>query len=454
MATQVSAGTLVGAIGVHYAIGVSFVFAWVGIWFGWLFSARYVAPQLRSFGGVTIPEFLGERLDAGADGDRIQGLAALLVAGIYLVFTSAQYVAGSVVLETTFGVRPVFGMAVLAVVALLYTTAGGMRASVLTDLLLAVFLIGGLIVATIVGLQRLGGFAGVQTEVLSTDPSLLNLNVTSVDIVGFALAFGLSLSVAPYEVSRVYAMRDQATVRLAIGGSLALQAVVACCVAILGLIARVEFPGLTNPDAAVVRLVTAYFGPVVGILLLLGVVAAVVSTVDSILLVSSSAIAYDLYESVIVADEESGRSACTTDSLSNELARWPTAVRKRIGSLTTDSNTQTHRVARLATVASALLPLGLALNSDLFGGIVQLIVVLYAALVAGALFVPVVLGIHWSGLTGEGALAGMAVGTIAVFGWHLWVATTLLSGPATAVPPVVVGVASSFVATIGVSIRT
>ena len=55
-ATQISAGTLVGTVGRHYATGVSWVWVWPGVWCGWVISAVFVGPKLREFGAVTIPE--------------------------------------------------------------------------------------------------------------------------------------------------------------------------------------------------------------------------------------------------------------------------------------------------------------------------------------------------------------------------------------------------------------
>jgi Na+/proline symporter len=101
-------------------------------------------------------------------------------------------------------------------------------------------------------------------------------------------------------------------------------------------------------------------------------------------------------------------------------------------------------VFRAGTVLSGLVPLVLAINSGRLGGLVQLIVVLYAALVAGALFVPVLLGIHRNDVPGEGIVAGMIVGTASVFAWHVFVAApSALTAGVSAVPPVAVGVASN-----------
>jgi len=426
-ATQMSAGTFVGTVGIHYAVGVSFLAIWPGLWLGWLFSMVYIAPQLRRTDRVTVPGFLAARFDGdGADGRRVRALVATLVAAVYLVYTAAQYVAGAVVLDTILGVPPLWGATAIAMLALAYTTVGGMRASVRSDAVQAGLMLAGLVAAVAVGLWDVGGPTVLYRQAVAVDPALFGWGMSPADIVGFALAFGLGMAVAPYEVSRVYAMEDPDTVRRAIKGSIGIQAVVAVSVAVLGLVARVQFPSLSTPDAAVAVLAESLLGPVVGGLLLLGVVAAVLSTIDSVLLVSSSALAYDLYAAVF------------RPSGGLDLPYWDDDV---------------LAVARVGTVVVAVLPLIVALRPSLVGGLVQVIVALYAALVAGTLFAPVVLGIHWDGATAGGAVAGVVLGCVAVTAWHgLTSVTGTVGGPLAAVPPVAAGVVVSTTAVVACSL--
>jgi SSS family solute:Na+ symporter/sodium/proline symporter len=242
-ATQLSAGTFVGTVGIHYAFGISFLAIWPGIWLGWLASMWFVAPQLRRFGGVTIPEFVATRFSAdGADGRRVRALVAVLIAAIYLVYTAAQYLAGAVVLETILGVPRLWGTALLAVLVLGYTVTGGMRASVLSDAVQVLLMVVGLVAAVAVGLSHVGGFDDLLRGAEAIDPTLLGWGMAPVDVAGFALAFGLGIVAAPYEMSRIYAMKSPETVVTAIKGAVCIQALVAVCVALLGLIARVTMP--------------------------------------------------------------------------------------------------------------------------------------------------------------------------------------------------------------------
>jgi SSS family solute:Na+ symporter/sodium/proline symporter len=207
---------------------------------------------------------------------------------------------------------------------------------------------------------------------------------------------------------------------------LQLQAIVAVCVVVLGLLARVTYPALSTPDAAIATLAESFFGPVVGGILLLAVLAAILSTVDSIVLVSSSALAYDLY--VALLRPVGGIDGVEDDALA---------------------------VSRLTTVLVTVVPLALAVRPAMLGGLIQLIVALYSALIAGALLVPVVFGLHWERARTPAAIAGVLVGTAAVAGWHLLTdATATLGPPVSVLPPVVVGVGASALVVVAGSLRS
>jgi SSS family transporter len=415
-ATQVSAGTLIGTVGIHYTVGVGFGLIWLGIWAGWLCSMLFVAPPLRAAGGYTVSNYLATRFGTG--NGHVRALAAVFVAAIYLVYTTAQYVAGGILLQAIFGLEQFVGMSLLMVFALSYTVVGGMRFSVYSDVIQVAVLVGGVAVAATVGVLDVGGLGALASEASRIDPKLLSLSGAPALTLGLAMSFGFGITVAPFELSRVYAMRDPATVRRAIPLSVLIQAVIAVCIATLGLLARVRFPELANPDAAVTALALDLFGPVVGSLLLLAVVAAILSTVDSVLLVTSAAVSSDLYAKALPA----------------------------LGLLeAAPDRTRLVRVGQAATVLAAVAPLVLALFSGWLGGLVQLIVALYTSLLAGALFVPVVGGLHWSGATKAGALGGMVGGFCAVALWQfLRTASVLPVGQA--VDPVVPGLLCSLVA--------
>src|SRR6478736_8320081 len=98
-ATQISAGTFVGTLGRHYLTGVSWIWAWFGVWAGWLTSALFVAPKLRRFGALTVADYVGTRF--ASEGART--LAAALIIVCYSILLTAQFQAIGEIASAVFG---------------------------------------------------------------------------------------------------------------------------------------------------------------------------------------------------------------------------------------------------------------------------------------------------------------------------------------------------------------
>jgi SSS family transporter len=386
-ATQMSAGTFVGAFGIHYLFGAGFIWVWTGLWTGWLVTLILVAPQMRRLGKMTVPDYLAARYaDDGADGDYVRALAAALIVVVYTVFLTAQLTAGGLVFRAVFAVPETVGIAAMVVVSIAYTMIGGMRASVLTDFLQAAVMLGGLLVAVPLALQTVGGLSNLESILRSIDPSLVGQSFSGNDIAGFFIAFALVRVASPRAVSRFYAMRDERTVRRSIVVCIGIQTIVAVSVAVLGLSTRTMFPELGTPDLASVMMGLRLLDPILGGLFIAAILSATLSTVDSIVIVSASAIAHDIYGKLLN----------------------PSA-----------SERQKLRANRLAVLVVGIVPLTLALNRELVGGLVQFIAILQASMMASTFFAPFLLGLHWKRANTPGSVAGMVSGFVTVVVWHL-----------------------------------
>jgi len=424
-ATQMSGGTFVGAFGIHYLFGVGFIWVWTGLWTGWLVTLLFVAPQMRSFGKLTVPDYLAERYtDDGADGDYVRALGAVLIVAVYTVFLTAQLTAGGLVFRAVLGIPERIGFTAMAVVAIGYTMVGGMRASVLTDFLQTLTMVVALVVAVPLAIWVVGGLSTLGAMLGSLDPSLVGRSFSRNDLFGFFLAFTLVRAASPRAVTRFYAIQDERTVRRSIVVSVAIQGVVAVSIAVLGLATRVLFPELATPDVASAVLGIHLLGPVLGALFVAAILSAVLSTVDSIMLVCSGALAHDIYSELL------------NPSATERQKLWAN---------------------RLAVVLVGTLPLGFALNRGLVGGLVQFIAILQASMMGGTFFVPFLGGLHWRRANTPGSVAGMLAGFATVVVWHVgtdvygFVPQTV---DASVGDPVVPGVVASFVAFLVVTLAT
>jgi SSS family transporter len=407
-ATQMSAGTFVGTIGVHYLTGVSFIYIWIGLWMGWLVSLVFVAPQMRRFGEITVPDFVAVRFgDDGSGGDRMRAFSALLIVVAYTVYISAQYTGAGLIFQSIFGVSTEVGMAIMVAIIIAYTAFGGMRASALSDFVQIIIMTVGAIIAIPILLGNVGGVGQLEAMLTSLNPAYIGWAFTPLEVGTIALAFGFGMLGAPYEIVRIYSMRDEQTVRYAIGTTLIFQILIATGVAIVGMSMRVLYPQLTSPDLASVIMSIDVLGPILGALVIGAVLSAMLSTVDSIMIVSGGAIAHDIY---------------------SELLNPEASERRKLWA------------NRLAVIFVGIVPFFLALYGDALGGLVQFIVLLQAAIIGATFSMPLLLGLHWDRMNTPGTFIGMVLGFASVLVWHFGTDAGVITGILAQIDPVVPGV--------------
>ena len=194
-------------------------------------------------------------------------------------------------------------------------------------------------------------------------------------------------------------MRDMPTIRRGVLMAIVVATGLNLLVFILALASIVLFPDLPSGDQAMPKLIATALPPFLGAILLASITAAMMSTVDSLLIVAGAALSKDIYQSLLGKERVDERRRLWID--------------------------------RLGIVVVGITPVLLLLAGIGAGELVQFIVLLFSALMAACFFVPVVAGVYWRRATREGAIAAMLGGLAATFVWKLW-------GPA-AVDPVVPG---------------
>jgi SSS family transporter len=376
-ATQISAGTFVGTLGRHYSTGVSWVWVWPGLWLGWLISALFVAPKLRRFGAMTVPDFVAARF--GSEKARL--LASLLIVLPYTIYLTAQYQAAGEIFGALFGTPALVAMGIIIISTVFYTVSGGVRSSSYVEFLQTLVMAGALIVAVPLLLVRAGGVELIGQALSSLDGRLTGWWYGPRDLLAFSLAFGLAIAAAPYQLTRFYSMRDVATVRLSIGVAFLFQALIGGSVFLLGLSMRSLFPALASEDQASAVMALEVLSPVVGSLFLVALISAIMSTCNSILVVVAGSLSHDVYGRFIKRDA---------------------------------SDRRLISVGRLAVVVVALLPIPFALAKF---DTVQTIVVEQSKFIASFFFVPLVFGLNWRRGNAAGAVSAMLGGLLACALW-------------------------------------
>jgi SSS family transporter len=410
-ATQISAGTFVGTLGRHYLTGVSWTWIWFGLWAGWIVSAVFVAPKLRRFGALTVADYVGKRF--ASEGART--LTAALIILTYTIYLTAQFQAVGEIASAIFGVRPIVAMLALLASTGFYTALGGVRSSSYIEFFQTLIMVLALLFALPVVLSHTGGLTALGEYVGSIEPRTTGWWFNARDLFAFSMAFALAAAAAPYEMTRYFSMRDVSTVRKAIGISMVVQLLIGASVMILGIGMRGLFPYLPSADQASSIMASSVMPPLLGALFLVAMMSAIMSTVNSILLVTGGAFAHDLYKRLVN----------------------PAATEQRL-----------LLVNRISIVVLGLVPFWFATRK--FGD-VQAIVVEQAKFIASFFFVPVVIGLNWRRGTKEGAIWSMVAGFL---GCLVWTFTLQRSFARHGIDAAEVGVALSLITFVLVSRAT
>lgn len=389
-ASDMSGWLLMGLPGALYVGGV--VESWIaigltlGAWLNW----TYVAPRLRTYtevasNSITIPSFLDNRLH---DQRHLLRWASGLIILIYFTFyVSSGMVAGGVFFASSFGMDYRLGMVLVAGITVVYTLIGGFLAVSYTDFVQGIMMVAALVMVPVAGVIALGGPGAVVSAVHEVDASFWSLLGGSATVIGVisSLAWGLGYFGQPHIIVRFMAIRDasEAKAGRAIGIGWMLFAVLgAMATAVVGVARYHRDKGaLKDPEAVFISLGQLLFHPLVAGFMLAAILAAIMSTISSQLLVTSSALIEDLYGAV---------------------------ARRRV------SGNRLVMYSRMAVFAIAVVAAVLAWEQN--DTILDLVAFAWAGF--GASFGPtVLLSLYWRGLTATGAFAGMVTGAVVVMIW-------------------------------------
>ena len=381
-ATHTSAGTFVGTIGVMYTAGWSFGWVLLSIPLSYWFMVAVLAPRFTKQKELTIPAFIETRYY----GKGIRGLAAGIILIAAVVYIQAQIVAGGLIANTVFGVPTAWGMVAFTAILLLYTVVGGMVAVVYTDAFQLVVMALGAVFSVPLALRQVDGLGGLMTLVESAHPLVFTFETLPATLLfTMGISFFLGGIATPEKLIRLYAMKDMRTIRRGILFAIVMILSLNLLVFVLALAAIVLFPTLPTGDLAMPMVATAVLPATLGAIMLAAITAAMMSTVDSLLIVAGSALSVDIYQNLI-------------------NPRAPPERRMWVG--------------RMGILVVGSVPVLLLLSGVGEGELVQFIVLLFTALMAAAFLMPVVGGVFWRRATKEGAAASMVGGVTATFLWE------------------------------------
>ncbi|MFQ5877711.1 MAG: sodium/proline symporter [Acidobacteriota bacterium] len=306
-ATGESAWLLLGLTGMGYLVGIHALWITLGEVLGvavaWACVARPFKEYTDRYDSVTVPDYLESRLRDRRHVLRV--VSAAIVFSMVMAYTAAQLTASGKAFGSFLGLDYRWGVLIGAAVVLYYTGVGGFKAVAYSDLLQGVLMFGCLLTLPIVGIAAAGGWSRLMEGLAAADPALLTpmgpLGLTP-EGVASALGFvgiGLAFLGSPQLLTRFMAARDQG--QIVKGGLLAVPCMIVFDLgAVLsGFAGRVLFPGLDDHETILPVMSSELFPSVFTGLFLVVVLAAIMSTVDSLLILASSALIRDVVQKIL-----------------------------------------------------------------------------------------------------------------------------------------------------------
>lgn len=386
-ASDMSGWLLLGLPGAIYLSGVSEVWIGVGLVIGAYCNWLFVSQRLRVYSehaknSLTLPDYFENRFN---DETRVLRIVSAIVILLFFTFyTASGLVGGAILFETSFGLDYSTALISGAFIIVAYTFVGGFLAVSWTDAIQAVLMLAALIIAPLAVFNGNEGADSVwqKIELVNPENTKFFSNLTFVGLLSL-LAWGLGYVGQPHILARFMAAEDTKKLVSARRIAMCWMLLVLFGSVATGLagIAYFELQPLENPETVFITLSQQLFNPWVAGVITAAILSAIMSTIDSQLLVSSSVISEDFYRVFI----------------------RPEATEKEL-----------LLVSRSAVIAIALLALFIASNRE--SRVLDLVSYAWAGF--GASFGPVIVfSLFWRKMTALSAIVGMVVGAITVVLW-------------------------------------
>jgi SSS family transporter len=385
-ATFASTNSYIGHAGKGYEYGLPWMVMAVFIVLFTYLSWTMVAPRLRRFtshwDALTLPDYLESRF--GGDNRLLRTAAAIVILLSSLLYLVAIFKGAGNLFERFLRIPYEGAVGLTLIIVMLYTSIGGFVSVVRTDVVQGVLMILGSTTIFYFVFNAAGGVDALPALARAPDTEhlfTLSAGIPFVVLLGIALSGSLKLLVDPRQVSRFYALKDQHSVRVGLWVAVVGIALIQLCLFPVGILARALLDGVVDTDMVIPTLINdrAVFPLGVADFLVVAMVAAAMSSMDSVLLVAASVLYKDVVETI-----------------------HPTA----------------HPLTwtRIGVVGFSALAALLALDPP--GGIVE-ITIFSGSLYAVCFFPAILFGLHWQRGTASGTLASMVAGVTVLLVWML-----------------------------------
>lgn len=380
-ATIISTASIVGYLGYYYQVGWAGWWNWTGTAITSLVAAAWFAEKIRSFGQVTLPDFLEARY--GRVHSLIAG-ALILVAMVF--FTCAQLAGASAVVTTATGLGRTPAIVIIGAVFIVFTVLGGMESVAWTDTFCSLVILVGVWILMAKVVSMAGGVVNIHRTLAQTKPGMLDPFGGGAVPLGVAISWTVTWGVgnfgAPQFITRFYAAKDAKNAALSQGYTGMALLAFYLPVMLIALASSILFPGIKVADTVTPTIIKNVLNPWLGGILMASILAAAISTADSVLLLGGTTFVRDLYQ---------------------KLSSKPV------------SSAQLLRLSRIVTL---IIGAAAILSTIYIESGVMWIQANMVGIMGSTLAVVVLAGFAWKRANSQGALAAMLVGLLTAAIWY------------------------------------
>lgn len=390
--TYTSASSFIGGPGIAYSLGLGWVllsmiqvptaFLTLGV------LGRRLSEFSHKTGALTVSQYLYHRYKSNL----LVALTSLLMIVFFIAIMLAQFIGGARLFQAITGLPYASGLVIFCITVGIYTTIGGFRAVVLTDIIQGIVMLGASFAILFGVINAGGGITAIVERLGAIDPGLLrptgaNNSIPVPMLFSFWVLVGIGVLGLPQTTQKCLAFRDDKSLRRAMIYGTVVIGIILLATHLAGALGRGVLPDLPAGDLIMPTLIIRLMPPALAGLFAAGVLSAIMSTVSSMLIIASATLFRDVYIAWHLKGDVQKAS--------------PEFARKASLGLT--------GLLGIVVFILALEPPDLLawINLFAFGGL------------EATFFWPILLGLLWKGANRSGAFCSIAVGVICFIGMNV-----------------------------------
>ena len=305
-ATGESGWLLLGLTGMGYAVG-AYAF-WVvlgevvGISLAWILISRRLKRFADKTDSITLPDVLAARFDD--EHHVLRRISVLIILVMVMTYVAAQMVATGKAFDGFTDLNYAWGVAVGSTIIIAYTLVGGFKAVAWTDLIQGILMLLGLIILPVISIKAGGGWDAISAKLMAQDPGLLSpwgpegkSTLAIIGVISF-LAIGVPFMGVPQLMVRFMSARSEKSLVPAMSISVLVIFLFDVGAVLTGMAGRALYPNLEDPESILPVMSNAMLPEWMAGIMMVVVLAAIMSTVDSLLILASSTVVRDYMQKI------------------------------------------------------------------------------------------------------------------------------------------------------------